>query len=117
MQAFRPLKRVATPALAIALAACGSGSGPSLPTPQVAKVTVTAPSTSVKVGDSVRATATALDAHGTTVTGVTVTWSSSAQGVATVDANGTVHALQGGDTKISAVVGSATGTLDIHVTP
>ena len=78
-----------------------------------ASVSVTAPTTRITVGQTVQATATALDAHGTALTGRTVTWSSSSPAIATVSASGLVTAVAGGTTAINAAVEGVVGTLAI----
>ena len=107
--------------LAVAAAsACSYRSGPTQVAAHVASVTVaTAVSPpSVGVGQTIQFTSTPRDSHGNPVTGLAVVWSSSDASVATVDAAGLVRGVRSGATaKISALIESATGSLDITVTP
>ena len=85
----------------IALAACSSG-GSTGPTP-VASVTLSAPLTTITVGQQTTLTAAALSAAGAALTGRTVTWASSALGVATV-VSGVVTGVAAGAATITATV-------------
>jgi uncharacterized protein YjdB len=86
------------------------------PPAPVASVTVTPPTAQVQVGGSVQLTATPRDAGGTPLTGRTVTWSSSAPLVASVDANGRVTALLPGTATITATSEGRSGTSTVTVT-
>jgi len=77
------------------------------PTPKVAQVNIATPaSTTLKVGDTVTLTATAVDSTGATVPNQTFTWTSDTPAVATVDATGKVTAVAPGTAKITAAVGT-----------
>ncbi|HUX33465.1 MAG TPA: Ig-like domain-containing protein [Gemmatimonadaceae bacterium] len=105
-------------AFALGAAACGYRSSPSQPlTPEVKSVAVGPANAAVAVGQTVQLIATAYDANGKVVTGLTVTWSSAEPGIATVDKNGITHGVTAGRAQISASVTSATGTLTVQVSP
>jgi len=74
------------------------------------------PSSITAVGTS-QATATTLDANGNTLTGRSITWSSSNLAVATVDAQGVVTALAVGTSSITAASEGKSGSATITVTP
>jgi trimeric autotransporter adhesin len=87
---------------ALALTSCGGSSSTS--TTAVAKIIVQPSVVSIHVGSTQKFTATALNADGNAVSG-TVTWSSSATDVATVDeSTGIATAKAGGTAKITATV-------------
>lgn len=85
----------------LALAACGS---PSAPTSEVATVDITAAAIEVDVGLTVQFTAEARDAGGQAIAGLTVTWSSSQEGVATIDTNGLATGVATGTSSITATI-------------
>jgi adhesin/invasin len=68
------------------------------------------------IGRAASATAVASDARGHVVSGATTAWSSADTEVATVDAAGTVTALQTGSTTVTANVNGVTATLGVTVT-
>ena len=72
------------------------------PPSPVASVTVTLASPSLTTGQSTQATATLRDAQGNVLTGRTITWTSSASGVATVSSTGVVTAVAAGSAQIIA---------------
>jgi Big-like domain-containing protein len=75
--------------VAMTLAACGGdSSGPD--GPSVATVTVTAPTTTMSIDETLQLSADVRDAQGQVVVGQTITWESSATGVATVNGSGLV---------------------------
>jgi uncharacterized protein YjdB len=82
----------------------------------VASVTITPLASPLTVGDSRQLTASTKDSIGGTL-GRPVTWTSSDNAVATVSANGIVHALTLGSTTITAASEGKTGTLVVTVTP
>ncbi len=104
---------VAVPA--VVLAACG-GSESSGP-PKVASVAVTSLTTQLEVGQTAQLTATPRDGKGNAMAGKTVTWSSSAAGVASVDAAGVVTGVSAGTATISASADGAIGTVGVTVVP
>jgi len=80
--------------------------------PPPASITVTPASPTVQVGATQQFTATAKDASGNTLTGLTFTWASSATAVATVDASGKATAVAAGTTQITAASGGVTSAVD-----
>lgn len=99
--------------------ACGDSGGPTEPTPTqqepVASVTVAPSAAEVEVSETHQFTATVKDAGGNTLTGRTVTWSSSDQNVATVSQSGLVTALEAGQATITATSEGRSGTAGITV--
>ncbi len=105
-------------ALALGAVACsyrGSPSGPA--TPEVRSVSLGPSNPTLAVGQTVQLTATAYDAHGNVVGGLTVAWTSAAPSVARVDSNGLVAGLAAGRAQISASVAGANGALTVTVGP
>ncbi|HUQ80387.1 MAG TPA: Ig-like domain-containing protein [Gemmatimonadaceae bacterium] len=82
----------------------------------VASVTVAPPTLSVADGQTGTLTATVRDAANNVLTGRTVTWTSSATGVATVAPNGTVTGVAPGTATITATSEGKTGTSTVTVT-
>ena len=81
-----------------------------------AQVTVTpGTATLTAVGRTVQLSAEVLDQLGRPMTAVSVTWSSGAASVATVDRNGLVTAAGNGEATITASAGEASGTATITV--
>ncbi len=85
------------------------------PTP-VARVTVTLGTDSLAAGLSTQATAVTADSLGNTLTGRTVTWSSSATAVATVSSTGLVAAVAPGTATITAISEGISGHATLMVT-
>ena len=83
----------------------------------VATVTIAPASASVTVGATTQLTATTKDAAGNVLTGRTVTWSSSAPGVATVSSSGLVTAVAAGSATITATSEGQSGTSAITIAP
>jgi len=99
-------------------AAAGSATGSTQVTVQQVptQVIVTfASDTITAYGDTVRATATARDAGGSAIGGVTATWTSSNPAVATVDGSGLMTAVSEGSTTIRAVSSSLQGEKTVQV--
>jgi hypothetical protein len=84
-------------------------------TPVVTSVNVTPGSASVQVGGTTQLSATVLDANGATMSGQTVTWSSSNTGVATVSGSGLVTGVAGGTATITATSSGKQGTAAVTV--
>jgi uncharacterized protein YjdB len=84
--------------------------------PSVASVTVSPSSASVAVGSAVQLTATVKDGAGNTLSGKTVTWSSSNSSLATVDAAGLVRGVAAGSVTVTATSDGVAGTSTITVT-
>jgi uncharacterized protein YjdB len=83
----------------------------------VASVTVTPPSAALVLGviPTQQLTATTKDAHGNTLVGRVVTWTSDNNGVATVSASGIVTAITAGTATITALSEGVSGTSSITV--
>ena len=81
----------------------------------VASVSVTPASASVIIGATQQLTASPKDSGGNTLTGRTITWSSSNTSVATVAASGLVTAVATGSATITATSEGQTGTSQITV--
>ena len=88
---------------------------PPLPEP-VASVTVTPATASVQVGATVQLSAVLRDAAGNTLTGRTVTWSSSSSSTAAVSATGLVTGVAAGPATITAASEGKSGTSGVTVT-
>jgi uncharacterized protein YjdB len=82
----------------------------------VASVSVTPATSSLVIDGTVQLSATTKDASGNTLTGRTVTWSTSDASIATVDANGLVTAHALGSATITATSETKTATAQITVT-
>jgi hypothetical protein len=84
----------------------------------VASVTVSPGTPSILVGTAVRLAAYTTDAQGNTLSGRAITWSSSAEAVATVSATGLVTGVSaGGPVTITATSEGQLGTAQVTVTP
>jgi uncharacterized protein YjdB len=105
-------------ALGVISASCGGSggdsTGPGGNGPTVTKVEMSPTSATVFVGKTSTFTATPKDVDGATVTGKSVTWTSSDQSIATVS-GGVVTALKAGGVTITAAVGSVQGTATVTV--
>jgi alpha-tubulin suppressor-like RCC1 family protein len=102
---------------ALALNGCG-GDGGGITEPEVASVTVSPADPSVSVGGTVQLTATPRDANGTELTGLSASWSSSAAGIAAVNASsGVVTGVAAGNATIRATVDGVEGQTNVTVTP
>ena len=106
------------------LAACGDGGSspttpptpPTPPTPVATSVTVSPTSLSfTSIGVTQQLSATVKDQNGATMSGVTVSWSSSAASVVTVSSTGSVTSVAEGTATITATSGSASGTAAVTV--
>lgn len=101
-------------------AACSGGGQdtvappPTPPAPTVAQVVVTPSSATLMVGAAVTLTGQPVASSGAPLP-ATVTWSSSAPAVATVDATGRVTAVGSGSATITASAGAGSGTAIITV--
>jgi uncharacterized protein YjdB len=82
----------------------------------VASVTVTPPSASLLIGATQQLAATTLDAGGSTLTGRTVTWTTSDAAKATVSSTGLVTAVAAGSATITATSEGKSGTSTVTVT-
>lgn len=110
------LRAIALTVSALA-AACGGSDGPTEPpAPVVTSVTVSPPTATLETaGATVQLQATARDGSGNTVTGTSVTWSTSATAVATVSTSGLVTAVAPGSANITATVAGVAGSAAVTV--
>ncbi|HWQ29066.1 MAG TPA: Ig-like domain-containing protein, partial [Dehalococcoidia bacterium] len=92
-----------------------SVAGSSVLPPPVATVTVQPSSLSLTVGQTAQLGVVLKDANGNTLTGRSVTWSSSNPSVATVSASGLVTALTAGSATITATSEGKSGTAAVSV--
>jgi hypothetical protein len=79
-------------------------------------VTVAGPAT-IDVAGKAQFAATVLDASGTPMTGIALTWSTDAVGVATVDPSGMVTGTGAGTTTVHATAGTIVGSAPLQVLP
>jgi hypothetical protein len=82
----------------------------------VASVVVSPSTPTVSVGQTVQLTATPEDSSGNPLTGRSVTWSTSAAGVAMVNATGLVTGVGAGTATLTAAAGGHAGTALVTVT-
>lgn len=109
--------RLSAVALVTLFAGCGGSDGPTEPPPPVvSSVTVTPTSATLDQGATVQFQASAKDASGNTVSGQTVTWASSAAGVATISGSGLATGVASGTTAITATVAGVAGSAVLTVT-
>ena len=87
----------------------------STPIP-VAAVEITPATASVNVGSTVQLTAVARDAAGNVLGGRAISWASSSDAIATVDANGAVRGIAVGGATITATSEGVSGTAAVTVT-
>jgi WD40 repeat protein len=102
----------------LALAIACSGGGPTSPDPDppaVATVTIAPASVPVSVGSTQQLTVTLRDPAGNVLVGRSVTWTSSDDVMATVDAMGLVRGLAPGQVTITATSEGRTGTAVVTV--
>jgi M6 family metalloprotease-like protein len=101
----------------MAAAACDSsgGAAPIEAVPTSLQVVLSAPS--VEVGQTVTATATALDQNGAPIALPKIDWTTSRSPVATVDAQGTVTAVAPGNVSVIATSGALAAMAALTVTP
>jgi len=95
------------------VASCGGGGGEAARA--LASVSITAATQSLRVGDRLQLTATALDQSGNSVADVSVTWASSDPAVATVTQDGLVRALKTGTATVAAAVNGVYGALSLTI--
>ena len=107
----RSLRRVIV--TAALLAACTSDTTP--PPVSVERVEVTPPSASIPLSGTFQFTAVPRDAQGNSLSGRTVTWSSSDVTVASVSAKGLVTGMSLGATTITATVEGHIGATAVTV--
>ena len=114
--AHRALGRTLRTTLVAALAACGGGDS-DFPTEEkpVASVAVTPATATVLAGRTTTLGAAARAADGTAITRPGFTWTSSADGVARVDANGVVTGVAPGTAVVTATTDGRSGQATITV--
>ncbi|HTP50083.1 MAG TPA: Ig-like domain-containing protein [Anaeromyxobacteraceae bacterium] len=83
--------------------------------PEFARLLVKPPKLTLKRGDSLRLRAEPVDRAGRAVGGVPVAWRSSDGRIATVTADGTVHAMKKGKAKITASASGKVATVQLVV--
>ncbi len=115
MRAVFPPHRTVSGWALLLLAACG-GTGPSGDLP-VAEVVVAPATATVEAGGQVQLAATLTDAAGRTLTGRSVTWTSSDEAIATVADDGAVAGIAEGAATITATAESQSGTAAVTVGP
>ena len=121
MSFHRTIIRLSALLAVVALAkGCGGGESPSAPPmPEPARprtVTVSPATTELTVlGATVQLSAEVRDQNDRVMAGATVTWTSSASSVATVDAAGLVRAVGNGTATITASAGSASGSAAVTI--
>ena len=122
MSCHRTIIRLSAVLAVVALATgCGDGdSATAPPAPEPARPTTVTVSPATHeltaLGTTVQLSAEVLDQNARVMAGATVTWTSSANSVATVDASGLVTAAGNGTATITASVGSASGSAVVTVT-
>ena len=122
MSFHRTIIRLSAVLAVVALAkGCGDGESPTAPpTPEPARpttVTVSPATTELTVlGGTVQLSAEVRDQNDRVMAGATVTWTSSANSVATVDASGLVTATGNGEATVTASAGAASGSAVVTVT-
>ena len=95
--------------------ACDSGDVQAPTVSTLTSVSVTPATASVALGAQQQLTAVAQDQNGIAMSGKSFTWSSSDEGIATVDAAGLVTAVNGGTATITATTEGVSGTTAITV--
>ena len=109
-------RRPYRPFILVLLSACTTSDSIG-PNATVASVSVSAPALTIDVGLTVQFTATPMSANGSVVSGLTATWTSSDEDVATISPGGMASALTVGTTAITASVNGVTDTAVLTVEP
>lgn len=111
------LRLIAAVFATLLVTSCGGDGtdGPTTPDTTVSTVAITSAGTTLEPGGTVQMTATAKNAAGTNLTGLSATWTSSANAVATVSTSGLVTAIANGTTTITATISGIAGTRLITV--
>ena len=104
---------------------CGGDGTPTAPTPTAPTPTPTPVATSItlsatslgfaSLGETAQLSATVKDQNGATMSGASVTWSSSSASIVTVSSTGLVTSVADGTATITATSGSASGTTSVTV--
>jgi hypothetical protein len=114
MRSVRLLSLVVLAAASVVGCVSG-GTNPLEPPPPSSPLTVVPRSATLGGGQTIRLTATMALANGSRTTPENVRWSSADVGIATVSADGTVHALQAGRVLIIAEYKASRGSSLIQV--
>ena len=110
------LARFAPIASLLFLFGCVGSSYPNVVTTgPVATVTVAPVSATIAIGATQQFTATAKDANGNVISGVSFTWNSSMASVATVNTNGLAKGVGQGSANVTATVSAVTGSAALTV--
>ncbi len=96
------------------LAACGDSSGPD-EDDVVVRVEITPETPSLAVGDQIQLEAVGLNADNDEVNGTSVSWSSSAAGVASITGNGLLTGVSTGSAEITATIDGESATVTATV--
>ncbi|NIR42390.1 MAG: Ig-like domain-containing protein [Gemmatimonadetes bacterium] len=113
-RALAPLVLLFTLTLTFTTAACdGDGGEPAI----IASIDVTPDPDTVQAGGTAQFAATARDASGNIIFGVTFTWISGSNAIATVDASGLATGVVAGSTEIRATADGITGSAVLVVIP
>ena len=121
MSCHRTIIRLSAVLAVVALTkGCGDGENPAAPpTPEPARPTTVTVSPATHeltaLGTTVQLSAEVRDQNARVMAGATVTWTSSASSMATVDASGLVTAAGNGTATITASAGSASGSAVVTV--
>jgi len=102
-------------AITLGFTACGGGGGSAGPAVPTTLTISPNGGTLIAVDATLQLAATVKDQNGQPIASPTITWSSSAPGVATASATGLVSAVANGTTQIRAVDGNATGQVTVTV--
>lgn len=102
---------------ASAWACGGDAAGHLQEPPAVSAVTVSAPASSIQVDQTVQLTATAKDAGGSQLDGVTFEWATTDANVAAVSQTGLLTGIAGGQSEVRASTGGVSGNITITVAP
>ena len=105
--------------LSVLFVSCAEGSGTGSPTgppqpAQVATVSITGGS-NAEVGETIQLAASPRDLSGNTLSGRSVTWTTSAPAIASVSESGLVAAASPGSATITATIGGKTGSVGVSV--
>jgi uncharacterized protein YjdB len=102
--------------LALGLACGGSGDNSPTGGGGLSKIVLTPGGDTVQIGDTITIVAQPETQNGSPVSGVTLFWSSSAEGVATVTQSGKVTAVTPGTATIAASANGVSGSMTLVVT-
>jgi trimeric autotransporter adhesin len=97
--------------------ACGSGDNSPTGGGGLSKIVLTPAVDTVQIGDVITITAAPQTANGSPVPGLTLFWSSSNEGVATVNQSGQVTTISPGTASIAASANGVSGQMTLVVTP